>query len=433
VSNRFAIPTVTAALKARISQAISGMGATAKLGRPATTAGSTGGGFEVYIYLYQVTPNPAWRNEDAPTRRADGTPIQRATVALDLHYLVIFPGNHDVIPQVLLGLVARQLHARPALDRDLVRAVCVGDLTESDLAESRELVRVVPSVLTLEEVSKLWAVLQPPYILSMAYVASPVLIEQDEAPGGALPVLTSNVLQPQPAILGVAGRVEGFVLPFKAPVIERVRFRPAAGAPVDGPVTYDDTWQVVVTGSDLLGTVTGLRIDGSDALVTPATATQSELSFPMALLDRAGVHNVQVVHQTRYSTSSVPHDGTASGAAAFGVRPRVNFSASVTSPGGVEQVTVLAGEITPAVRLGQRAVLLLNEVGVAAPQRPRSFAVEHPRLTAVTDDLTFDLTGVGEVPLRGRFLARLMLDGVESALVGGGTGPFTGPLVEFAP
>src|SRR5712691_2618931 len=65
-------------------------------------------GTRVNIYLYQVTPNAAYRNSDLPTRRAGGTVVQRPQAALDLHYMISFySAVNEYVPQLLLGSVVR--------------------------------------------------------------------------------------------------------------------------------------------------------------------------------------------------------------------------------------------------------------------------------------------------------------------------------------
>src|SRR5271165_5220408 len=58
----------------------------------------------INIFLYQVLPNASLRNCDLPTRRSDGTLVQRPRIALDLNYLFTFYGNDaELEPQRLLG------------------------------------------------------------------------------------------------------------------------------------------------------------------------------------------------------------------------------------------------------------------------------------------------------------------------------------------
>ena len=71
MSNYLAVATVTAALQDVLQPAVSQAVGLAKVGfsRPDSSNQQTP---LVNIYLYQVTPNAAYRNADLPTRRADG-------------------------------------------------------------------------------------------------------------------------------------------------------------------------------------------------------------------------------------------------------------------------------------------------------------------------------------------------------------------------
>ncbi|MQT00795.1 Pvc16 family protein, partial [Streptomyces jumonjinensis] len=76
-------------------------------------------------------------------------------------------------------------------------------LTGSDLAESAQRVRLTPTVMDIDETSKLWGMLhQTPYTLSVAYQASLVLIEGRERPAPVKPVERRTV-RAQP--FGAAG------------------------------------------------------------------------------------------------------------------------------------------------------------------------------------------------------------------------------------
>jgi hypothetical protein len=201
MSNFLAIATVTAALRQTLGPAIAVAvpGATVTTMRPdAPHDGTTQA--RVNLYLYQVTPNSAYRNADLPTRRTDGQVVQRAQVALDLHYLFTFYGDESRLePQRLLGNVVRILHSQPVLTREVIQKTIADPtfapfLANSDLADAAERVKFTRIELALEELSKLWSVfLQTPYSLSVAYQASLVLIESEDAIQTAPPVKVRNV------------------------------------------------------------------------------------------------------------------------------------------------------------------------------------------------------------------------------------------------
>ncbi|MFE0251586.1 DUF4255 domain-containing protein [Streptomyces sp. NPDC059010] len=169
----------------------------------------------INVFLYQVTPNTAMRGNDLPTRASDGTLIKRPAAALDLHYLISAYGDEtELVGQRLVGAVVRTLHEIPILPKDVIEQA--GEkpyLTGSDLAEAAQRVRFSPTVMDIDETSKLWGMLyQTPYSLSVVYQASLIFIDGRETPVPAKPV----------------ERPEVRVLPFGAP-----------GAPVP-PIVGDD-------------------------------------------------------------------------------------------------------------------------------------------------------------------------------------------------
>jgi hypothetical protein len=145
----------------------------------------------VNIYLLQVAPNDAWRNEDLPTRAADGALRQRPRLVLDLQYLVSFHGDDAaLVPQRMLGAVLARLQAEPRLQPATIRAALAGlgddPVGGSDLADQVESVTVALQRFSLEDLSKLWSVLlQVPYTLSVLYRVSVVVVDPA---GEVLPV-----------------------------------------------------------------------------------------------------------------------------------------------------------------------------------------------------------------------------------------------------
>ncbi|MGW2742275.1 Pvc16 family protein [Streptomyces sp. NPDC001450] len=158
----------------------------------------------ISVFLYQVTPNTSQRNNDLPTRAPDGRLVRRAAAALDLQYLITAYGDEtELVGQRLIGSVVRTLHEIPVLPKDVIELA--GEkpyLAGSDLAEAAQRVRFTPSVMDIDETSKLWGMLyQTPYALSVVYQASLVFIDGRETPVPAKPV----------------ERPEVRVLPFGAP------------------------------------------------------------------------------------------------------------------------------------------------------------------------------------------------------------------------
>lgn len=146
----------------------------------------------ISVFLYQVTPNTSQRNNDLPTRAADGTLVKRPAAALDLHFLITAYGDEtELVGQRLIGSVVRALHEIPVLPKDVIEQAREQRpyLTASDLAESAQRVRFTPTVMDVDETSKLWGMLyQTPYALSVVYQATLVLIDGRQSPVARKPV-----------------------------------------------------------------------------------------------------------------------------------------------------------------------------------------------------------------------------------------------------
>ncbi|MFJ7071446.1 DUF4255 domain-containing protein [Streptomyces sp. NPDC098781] len=171
------------------------------------------------VFLYQVTPNTSMRNNDLPTRASDGTLVKRPAAALDLHYLITAYGDETtLVGQRLIGSVVRTLHETPILPKDVIEETGhLPHLVGSDLAEAAQRIRFTPTVMDIDEASKLWGMLhQTPYSLSVVYQAALVLIDGRERPVPAKPV----------------ERPEVRVLPFGAP---GVPVPPGAGQRPEDP------------------------------------------------------------------------------------------------------------------------------------------------------------------------------------------------------
>jgi hypothetical protein len=358
---------------------------------------------QVNVYLYQVTPNAAWRNADLPTRRDNGSLVQRPYAALDLQYLLSFYGDEaDLEPQRLLGRTVSLLHARPVLTREAIRsaidAAVAADpnhfLATSNLDEQVEMVRFTPLSMNLEELSRLWSVFfQTPYALSVAYQGTVVLIEQEETAAAALPVRARNL----------------YVEPFDHPEIERVVAQGGAGQ----PIVIGGT--LLVQGRRLRGEITMLRVGGAEVSPTDVTDTQIQVQlaappFPAGSL-RAGVQGVQVIHQRLMGTPPVAHPGVESNAVAFVLRPVVTGAsvANVQGTGTDPRSADATLQLNPIVGSRQRVVLLLNE-RVATNPRAYTF-VAPPRATDSTS-ITIPVTEVRAAS----YVVRVQVDGAESLL-----------------
>lgn len=431
MSNHLAIATVTFVLgqivDAAAESAVPGAGVTTQRpGAPAPTT-TTNSGPHVNLYLYQVTPNDAWRNEDLPTRGSNGELVRRPQAALDLFYLLTFFGDEtELEPQRILGSVATTLHARPELTRERIRSVIRTALNadpnhylaRSNLAEQVELVRFSPLPLNLEELSKLWSVfLQTPYSLSIAYQGSVVLLEADGAPQQAAPVRERNV----------------YVEPVRRPVIEELLSRSGPNDPpsADRPILSTDL--LVIMGKELQGDDTRVLLSGIEVTsFEEAGNTRIILSIPAGL--QAGTRAVRVVHYTMMGNPPSPHEGVESNAETFELRPQITapVGANVQGSGNQLRSGSVTVQLSPEVGRTQRVTLLLNERQPPGTRPPRSYSFETPSRTQPTDpqtsaQITVPVSGLAP----GRYLVRVRVDGAESVLETNSSGEYTSPDVEI--
>lgn len=413
MSNHLAVAMVTETLRRKLQGAlvskVPGVNVTTQ--RPDGPAPGPNPTPRVNVFLYQASPNPAWRNHDLPARRGDGSVAAKPTAALDLHYLLSFYGDEaQFVPQRLLAATTSLLHAEPTLTRDLIaathEAIGAADaghvLLGSDLAEQSEPVRVAPLALNLEELSKLWSVFfQTPYALSSAYQASVVLVEAEATPRPALPVQARQVK----------------VVPVARPRIERVLSRLGPAGQAQPNQSIHPGHQLVLQGTALRGEVTRVRC--GDAIATVDDATDREVAVtlsnpPFGIPLRAGVQAVQVVHDVEFDTAGDPHRGAASGVVAVAISPTVTT--------GSATATVLTVGVAPVVGARQRVRVRLNQ---NTATDPAAFAIELPARTADGATLTVP---IADVPA-GQYFLRVEVDGAESPLDLDPASPGFGPLV----
>jgi hypothetical protein len=164
---------------------------------------------QLNVFLHQVTPNPGWVNVALPSRDERGARLTNPPLALDLHYLLTAYGNEELHAEILLGYAMHLLHETPVLDRQAIRDALSGNVVDtsllppafqslnaSDLADQVEQLRITPTLMSTEEMSRLWSALQAHYRPTAAYQISVVLIQSTRATKSALPVLTRGPRDP---------------------------------------------------------------------------------------------------------------------------------------------------------------------------------------------------------------------------------------------
>ena len=395
MSNTLAIATVTATIKHVLHDSLAWQpnpvgGADVTTLRPAQLANTSqvpAGRAGLNVYLFQVTPNHAWNLSDLPTRDRGGQLTHRPVAALDLHYLVTAYGNEEALePQRLLARAVLALTAKPTLTREVVDAAIAKFsvnpttfLPNSDLTDQAELVKISPTPLSLEELSKLWGALGTPYLLSVAYTATVVLLEAELPTRQALPVQTPLVE----------------VQPFTRVVLDSVRTADD-GPPVTGS-------RLILRGSGLLGTTTWVTI-GTTRLAPAADSTPSALSVTLGPDVPAGFHRLQVV-QVRPAGIEPERVLARSNGLPVQVLPTVG---NVTVAVAAADVQV---SVDPPLREGQRATVNFARTSGGLAGDPPLVAAAFPTITG--PPVTQLAVPRGRLTA-GIWLIRVEVDGAES-------------------
>ena len=401
MSNHLAVATVTAALGETIQEALDRdvTGAKVQVGRPDAALGQNGHTV-VTLFLYQVTPNAAYRNTNLPYRGSSAVPIARPMVALDLHYLLSFYGDAATFePERLLGATVRALEERPLLQRAILEKVIQNnpeELGEADLHQAPNLVRAQPASLSLEEMSKLWSVFfQVPYALSVAYQCTCVMVEADVEPRQPLPVSRPSLT----------------LFPLTGPRIEAIEA-------VEG-ATFPIVWggTVRIRGQRLGMSELALRVGTTDVVMDETTFRDGAIEMPLDAATFGGVELPAGIHAVRTvlppPAGAPSHLERTSDSAPMVLRPTLTVAADavnlVAPQAGQPRNGSLKVSFSPVVGAGQTVKAFLDE---RTTESPRSYVLEHADEAALPSaTLTFLFNEV----VSGTYLLRAQVDGVESA------------------
>lgn len=414
MSNGLAVATVTATISAMLQDRIDSANIAS---RPAVEPGPLDGGGRnplVIVHLYRVSRNAALYTADVPTRAATGQLRQRPTAALDLHYLVAFRGSSALESEQLLAVGAATLHAMPVLSSDLISYAesQFPGIAGNDLSDADEPVRVCPEALSIDEVTRLWALYEPGrFVAGLALQAGPVLITGDEVPPTVLPV----------------SRVASGARPITPPRIDAL----AGPDGVGGPVRADDPMPALaVYGHGLAarkGETTVVLVDGASVAGT-TTVDDGHLSVPLAGV-KPGRHRIQV---RRLSTPLDPSLSTTRPAATssvvwFTVVPTLTGVSSATGAGTNpgERSGTLTASVVPEVVPDDRVRLLLDSQTLDPPVALVLDATWPAPPVAATADVDFD---VEDVPA-GDYRATLEVNAVRSLPLLDTTGRFVPQVV----
>ncbi|MFI9307276.1 DUF4255 domain-containing protein [Streptomyces triculaminicus] len=433
MSNGYALAAVTAVLRNRLNHHLTAAGLSGTVGDVTVSAlppdripVGSGEPTQLNVFLHQATPSQAWRNTGLPAADSTGAAIDAQPLALDLHYLLTAYGSDMYVGEIVLGHALRALHDEPLLTRPLIREAlnpATPDptlppvLRDAGLADQVETIRLTPTVMTAEEMSKVWSALQAHYRPTASYTAHAVLIDSERPRRPGLPVSAGGVSS--------RGRAQ------MPPVLDAVEN--AAGS---APITADST--VVLRGRDFATDGVLLLGEAEHPLTVAKEVTSGTITVRLADVTprpRAGTVAAQVRMNIALGDPETAHAAYPSNSVAFVLAPAIAAIAQVTSTGTVGGVPVGTGHVdvtlSPPVTARQRVSLLLNEVAPPAGRRARSIALAAPPDNGVppgageTAAIAFPFT---RVP-RGDYVARLSVDGAESPLAKDGSGRYALPRV----
>ena len=360
----------------------------------------------INLFLFQATENQGWRNNDLPTRAPNGDRITNPPLALDLSYLLTAYGSADFHAEALLGYAMSVFHEMPVLTRDAIRAAIPvpppgtlpNALTNANLADQIEQIKIVPQVMSIEELSKIWSALLTQYRPTAVYKASVVLIQSEKAVKPTLPVRVRQLL----------------VLPFENPAIDLIQSQATDLDPISPDQIILAGYNLVIDGRQLRGATTRVLFDGEEEIIPADDKTSaSRIIVPLPANLQPGLHSVQVTHPVAFD-AALPNDtrrGVESNVAPFVLAPQI----TTPTPINVPHNSTLSLGVAPAVGRAQRAALLVGSNTISIAPRP----VGDPPAS------TLDFPIPDFAP--GDYLLRVQIDGAESPLEVDGSGTFVSP------
>ena len=236
-------------------------------------------GLGVNLYLYRVMESHATKNQPWPGDRAT-PPSQSPALGLELSYLLTpfatvpdatSPSGDDA--HTMLGTAMLAFHEHPVLNDIHIAGFDADAVLSAPLLNSFEQLKIRLATTSLEELSKIWATINQPYRLSVAYEVSLVMVTPSATPpaiGGA--VVTSTGLK---------------ILAWSAPSLIGL-------VPPSGPLAHvgaagvlvANTLAITGSGISMPGQTPDVAFGGQPAAIAPtppATDTSLSISMPFSL------------------------------------------------------------------------------------------------------------------------------------------------------
>ncbi len=266
-------------------------------------------------------------------------------------------------------------------------------LATTDLADQVELVKLTQLPLSLDEMSRLWALFPDiPYALSVAYQASVVVVEEDVA------VLPAPLVQRRDVLVRLINR----------PVIESI-------APVSGPSGPIVAGAALAIGGLSLTGPAGATVNVGGQRLQPTAAAPGRLEIKLPAAGGgppAGPTLVRVTQLDAFGTPPSPRPALSSEPAVFLLQPKVTAAAlaapaAPAAPDATGYTATFRVTCDIPVQVAQVAALLLTDPGNGKILR----VVGGEDRTGPLNQLDFPTTGVPA----GTYGVVLQVDGASSA------------------
>ena len=251
----------------------------------------------VNLYLYRVSESPFTKNRPWPGDRAT-RPSDQPPLGLTLYYLLtplgLRPDDGSFMlgddAHTMLGVAMRTLHENPVLNDVHLPDFDADTVLPDFVLNSFEKVKVTLMPTSIEELSKIWATINQPYRLSVAYEVSLVQVTPTAPP----PINGGVVL---------STRVD--VITLDAPRVTGVTPEAGALAQVDGAGNLQpNPLAISGFGFRFPGQAPTVRVGGQLARVQtapPPTDTSLTVALPTSL-DAGPQEDVKVTLNGRTST-----------------------------------------------------------------------------------------------------------------------------------
>jgi Pvc16 N-terminal domain len=382
------------------------------------------------IYPWKLVPNSSWASSRQSAYSPSGDRRASPLLALDVIYVLGAYAQDNAVAETVLGIALLTLHETPQLSRETLQAQSAATFPNGsplpqalrDLAAQAAPITVEPLNWELEPFSQAWGTFHSGVRAGMFYRVGTLLMESRRRAASAPPVRE--------------GRLAVTLL--RAPQIVRMLFAATSAGPFAERSVALPGELLRIEGSGLKGDITALAI-GAVIVAVPVDglrADRIEVALPATL--RPGLVTLQVVQQWPKPAGGLPPPaagtipGERSNLVPLAIRPvlRATTPYSITNRqvGGDGSVSF---DVTArfAVNVGnrQRFELMLNAVAAGPDGRFASFAFAAPDPAPGLADASVNarVVQIRGVPA-GQYLARVVLDGAESALSEDGAG-ITGP------